>query len=450
MAPFPLIAVLSRYPEPGRTKTRLIPALGAREAARIHRELAGRTVLVARVASGMLAGAFELHGTGASPRAFQRWLGPLAHRTQTGGDLGDRMMAALAPHLEAGRGPALIVGTDCPWLEPRHLVEACTRLAEHDVVIGPALDGGYYLLGLRRPVPEIFSDMHWGTGHVLDATRERLDRLGLRVSLLEPLGDVDLPEDVEAWRQGSGSASSDRDTVGQAGAAGDPTRGPELSVIVPALNEAQLVGAAVKSVLRHPEAEAIVVDGESSDGTAAAALEEGARVLSCVPSRSLQQNLGALHARAHTLVFLHGDARLPEEYDSEVRKILARGRVVAGAFRLRIEGGTPGLRFVEWTTDWRSRVMQMPYGDQALFVPRRTFQESGGFATLPIMEDYEWVRRLRRRGRIAISRKPTTVSARRWERFGVWRTTWVNKLMLLGYRLGVSPDRLARLYGKKQ
>ena len=88
----------------------------------------------------------------------------------------------------------------------------------------------------------------------------------------------------------------------------------------------------------------------------------------------------------------------------------------------------------------------MPYGDQALFLSRRVFFEMGGFAVMPIMEDYEFIRRLRRRGRITISRASTTVSARRWERLGVWRTTWVNKLMVLCYRLGVPVERLARFY----
>jgi hypothetical protein len=88
----------------------------------------------------------------------------------------------------------------------------------------------------------------------------------------------------------------------------------------------------------------------------------------------------------------------------------------------------------------------MPYGDQALFLSRSAFLEMGGFAALPIMEDFEAVARLRRRGRIALAPGSTTVSARRWARLGVRKTTWINKLMVLGYRLGVAPERLARLY----
>ncbi|MGQ9588865.1 MAG: TIGR04283 family arsenosugar biosynthesis glycosyltransferase [Planctomycetota bacterium] len=448
MSPRRKIVVLTRYPEAGRTKTRLIPALGADGAARVHRELAGRTVLVSRVASAIVGAGLEMHGTGASGSTFRSWLGRLDHRNQVDGDLGQRMEAAMSGHLSAGLGPAVIVGTDCPWLEPRHIAEAFARLGGHDVVIGPALDGGYYLLGLRRPLPEIFRGIPWGTDRVLEATMAALARIGSRASLLEPLGDVDLPEDLGAWqRQKERSRLATGGPLDRA-TARDGRDPPEISVILPALNEAPLVGAALESALACPRAEAIVVDGGSSDGTVSAARKHGATVLASLPLRALQQDLGALHARGDILVFLHADARLPGEYAADVRELLARPGTVAGAFRLRIDGAARGLRLVERATDWRARVLRMPYGDQALFLSRRTFFEMGGFALLPIMEDYEFVRRLRRRGRIGISRASTVVSARRWASLGVWRTTWVNQLMILGYRLGVPVERLSRVYRK--
>jgi len=95
----------------------------------------------------------------------------------------------------------------------------------------------------------------------------------------------------------------------------------------------------------------------------------------------------------------------------------------------------------------RSRVLQMPYGDQGIFVHKQTFHELGGFAMLPIMEDFEFVRRLRRRGRIRIVSLPVTTSGRRWQELGPWRTTWINQKVILGYYLGVSPERLAVWYG---
>ena len=219
-----------------------------------------------------------------------------------------------------------------------------------------------------------------------------------------------------------------------------------ISVVIPALNEAALVGGAVETALRYEGAEVIVVDARSTDGTAAEAAAHGAHVLACPASRAAQQNLGALHARGEVLLFLHADARLPAGYAAQVRETLARSRVSAGAFRLRIAGRGAALRLVEAATHVRARLLRMPYGDQAIFLPRDTFVAAGGFATMPLMEDYELVRRLGRLGRVAVARAATTVSGRRWARLGVWRTTWVNRLVILGYRLGVPAATLARFY----
>ena len=118
----------------------------------------------------------------------------------------------------------------------------------------------------------------------------------------------------------------------------------------------------------------------------------------------------------------------------------------AGAFQFRIAGDFPGKRWVEWTTNWRSRHCQLPYGDQALFLRRSSFEELGGYADLPIMEDYELVRRLRRRGRVVTADKAAITSGRRWQKLGFLRTTLINRLVVAGYRLGVNPHRLARFY----
>jgi hypothetical protein len=104
------------------------------------------------------------------------------------------------------------------------------------------------------------------------------------------------------------------------------------------------------------------------------------------------------------------------------------------------------MRFVEWSTHVRSRLLRWPYGDQGLFVPKRVFDELGGFAALPIMEDFDLVRRLRRRGRVVTLDTPAVTSSRRWQELGVLRTTLINQLMIVGFLVGVAPDRLARFY----
>lgn len=219
-----------------------------------------------------------------------------------------------------------------------------------------------------------------------------------------------------------------------------------LAVIIPTLNEATNIGATLASVLTEPDAEAIVVDGGSTDGTQARARQAGAVVIEMAAGRAAQQNAGAAASRGELLLFLHGDTRLPVGWAAVVRQVMARAEVSLGAFRLDIEGATLAERVVAAGANLRSRTWGLPYGDQALFLRRATFERLGGFAPLPIMEDWDLARRARRFGRIEIVDAAVTTSARRWRKLGVVRTLWRNQAVLIGWRLGVAPDRLVDLY----
>ncbi|MEG6549399.1 hypothetical protein V6C53_04060, partial [Desulfocurvibacter africanus] len=131
-------------------------------------------------------------------------------------------------------------------------------------------------------------------------------------------------------------------------------------------------------------------------------------------------------------------------------EIMVRDGLAAGAFSLGIEGQGRGFRLVEAMTNARSRLLSLPYGDQALFMLRERFLRLGGYANMPIMEDYELVRRLGRTGRVATLRASVSTSSRRWARLGVTRTTTVNQMMILGYWLGISADKLAAYYRRKR
>ena len=124
--------------------------------------------------------------------------------------------------------------------------------------------------------------------------------------------------------------------------------------------------------------------------------------------------------------------------------------MAAGAFTLKIDSARAGIRWVERGASLRSRYLALPYGDQALFTTARLFWELGGFPLIPIMEDYVFVRRLARKGRIAVVDRPVLTSGRRWDRLGLVRTTLVNQLMVLGYSLGIAPETLARWYRRSK
>ena len=186
-APPPVrVALFTRWPEAGKAKTRLIPALGPQGAADLHRRLTERTVATVRAAGLPL----EIRSTGADPAHFRAWLNVTDVVDQGDGDLGARLART------AERLPVLLLGADIPGLLPRHLTDAAAVLAEHSAVIGPAMDGGYWLLGLAAPRPAVFRDVAWGTDSVLATT---LARLPAETPRLETLPDLDTPDDLAHW-----------------------------------------------------------------------------------------------------------------------------------------------------------------------------------------------------------------------------------------------------------
>ena len=218
-----------------------------------------------------------------------------------------------------------------------------------------------------------------------------------------------------------------------------------ISVVIPALNESEYIEGALRSA-SAPGVEIIVADGGSVDGTAEAARALGAKVVVIPPGRAAQMNAGAAAATGDALVFLHADTRLPENYGELIREALSSPGVVAGAFTLSIDSDKRCLRVIERLAGFRTRRLGMPYGDQGIFVSADAFRSVGGFPDIPIMEDYEFVRRLQRRGRLACLDACAVTSARRWERLGALRVTLVNQFIIAGYALGISPARLARWY----
>lgn len=221
---------------------------------------------------------------------------------------------------------------------------------------------------------------------------------------------------------------------------------PQISIIIPTLNEAENIKAAIATTQPSSNTEIIVVDGGSQDDTVAIAQSLGVKVISSSPSRAVQMNIGAAVASGEILLFLHADTCLPIGFDEMITTALQQPKVVAGAFALRIDGALGGLRWVETGVNWRSHWLQMPYGDQAIFITKSVFKKIGGFPELAIMEDFELMRCLRRNGRITILPVPVITSARRWIQKGVWKTTLINQIVIIAYLLGVQPERIRQWY----
>ena len=220
----------------------------------------------------------------------------------------------------------------------------------------------------------------------------------------------------------------------------------KISVIIPACNEALHIPATLRSVAADPNSEIIVVDGGSTDVTRSLALAAGVTVLSARPGRARQQNLGAAAASGEILFFLHADTQVPPDYAPLIRQALQAPDVCAGAFSLATANDHPGMRAITRVANVRSRWLQLPYGDQGLFLPARLFFRLGGFPPQQIMEDFAFVRQLQNHGRIITLPQTVLTSDRRWQHLGLWRTTCINQLVIFGYYLGVAPVTLARIY----
>ncbi len=221
-----------------------------------------------------------------------------------------------------------------------------------------------------------------------------------------------------------------------------------ISVVIPALNERELLAATIASARAGGSAEVIVVDAGSTDGTGGEAERAGALVLGPASGRARQMNLGAAAAGGEVILFLHADTALPEGWAAGVEEAAAAADFAAGAFRLGIDGPERTLRMIESMANARARWLGLPYGDQALFLRAETFRRLGGFREMPIMEDVELVRRLRRLGRIVIVPLTVRTSARRWRRLGPWRASLMNQLALAAWLAGVPAARVADWYGR--
>lgn len=191
------LILFTRYPEPGRTKTRLIPALGAEGAAALQQRMSEAIVSQMARFAGQYPVRLEIRYAGGNQQAVEAWLSSdIPCLAQGEGDLGDRLRRTFAQAFAQGSRQVVVIGADCPHLTPALFARAFDALESRDLVLGPAMDGGYYLIGLTRPAPGLFTEIPWGSGEVLTATLKQAQGLHLSTHLLEPLADVDRPEDL--------------------------------------------------------------------------------------------------------------------------------------------------------------------------------------------------------------------------------------------------------------
>jgi len=383
----------------------------------------------------------EVRFVGGDKKRMKKWLGPLySYHFQSGEDLGVRMATAFKDTFQSEVESVILAGTDIPELSAKMLENAFSKLKTIPMILGPSNDGGYYLIGLRRDINDktrdaLFEGVDWGGQRVLEQTKRNARKQKVDYQLLDELNDVDLPEDLIFWEkvQENSVKKTERESI---------------SVIIPTLNEESNIRDTLNSVKSDHVREIILVDGRSIDNTVSIAKSEGVRCLSSRPSRAQQMNKGACHATGDIFIFLHGDTRLPKDYTRHIRRAVRKPDTVGGAFSLAIDSPVKMFRVVECFANWRSRLLKMPYGDQAFFVHSTTFFKAGGFPDQPIMEDAEFIRRLNRKGSISILSQRVKTSARRWLNRGILKTFLINQLVILAYVAGVSVDVIKQFYNR--
>lgn len=222
-----------------------------------------------------------------------------------------------------------------------------------------------------------------------------------------------------------------------------------LTVIIPALNERHGLPDTVARVQAClPEAQIVVADGGSTDGTREWILERPALLLTDAPrGRGPQMNAGAEAASGDVLLFLHADCLLPTEAEAQISSALADPATVGGAFGVRFpDSGGAAMPRLARLINFRSRLVSEATGDQAIFLRRAAFEAAGGFPEWPLFEDMALVSKVKRLGRFRVLPAAVTISPRRWEAHGVWRASLLMCLLYVGYKVGVAPKTLKQWF----
>ena len=425
----PTLLVCLKHPTAGRVKTRLAAALGSQRAAALYRHWIGQVFAHIQPLRGRVRviGYFS----GAEAHEFAQWE-HLADQwwRQPEGDLGTRLAHGFARATDAG-GSIAAIGTDCLDLDVFLLAAAFAQLERHDAVFGPTLDGGYYLVGTSRLLPEFFNGIPWSTPHTLAAHCDLCQTRGWSFSQLPARRDIDTLEDWHAYCEAAAATS------------------PSIAVVIPTLNEASCLPDAISSIGSHTAVRVVVADGGSTDGTLNIAHSLAVDVVTS-PHRGRGCQIAAALQRVteEAVLVLHADARLPDQAIPRIRRhLLEHPECPGGSLGHRFESCELRCRIVEAVDAFRAR-RGMSYGDQGQFFRVAGLQRAGGFPEQALMEDVELSRRLLALGQPAYLNCPILTSPRRIERLGLGRFALLNFSLRTAYRLGgpATCEWLYRLY----
>lgn len=423
----PLVMAFLKAPRPNLVKEQLAREIGSERALDVYRGMVERQLR--QIPRGW---AVEIHYTPDNAEEEMRnWLGAgYTYVVQSGEDFGARLRNGFAHAFASGRVEVLAIAGECPELDTATLFEVITRLRRADLVLGPANEGGLFLVALRRPAGELFERIPWGTPNVLSLMLARAKISGVSRELLTPKDDIDGVTAYRRYLQRVATESS----------------GDRIAVVINAFNNVSTIGAAVdaarQAFLFSP---LIVVDGGSTDGTAETAAAHGAQVVSAGRSRGRQRRMGVnAAASADWLLFLHADSLLPGNAQGLVAGFIEQPRAQVATFRLRFDSTSRFLRSCAWFSRFSSPVTS--FGPQGILIRRAFYEALGGFPDWALFEDVELLRRARAVTPVHVLPGYITASAHRFHERGPVAAQWLNARLLARRMMGGSASELAERY----
>ena len=437
------VIIFTRIPVPGKTKTRMMPALSAEKCAHLHTCFLRDIHATCRMVPADVFVSYAPED-GDKLQTLTDILGrKLSYFPQEGDTLGQRMYHAVHKILQMGYDKCVLIGTDIPELQPGHLEHAFRVLENRDIVFGRTEDGGYYLVGMKKAWKEAFGLQTYGVSTVFADTLRNLEKAGITVGYTDTLQDMDTPADLQSYRRRMRLDDRLKHTcTGRYLAANS-----RISIIVPIYNEEKLIGQMLDQLrpLRK-RCEIILVDGGSTDCTLEKIPSEF-RLIHTGKSRAAQMNAGAEASGGDVLFFLHCDSELPAHPLEQIREVMRDFQ--AGCFGIAFHSWNFFMFTCRVISNHRIKDRKVMFGDQGIFIERELFFEIGMFPDLPVMEDYQLSLTLKEQGiKLGMTRKRIYTSDRRFPpgTVGKLRLMWKMNRLRKMYRDKVPIREISDMY----
>ena len=429
-----------KYPEKGKVKRRLAREIGREKALCLFQKLVRHTLgivsdfkMVHRDVDTFLF----YYPPEKNAEIRKAYPGTWTFVSQTDGHLGDKIGAAFDHVFQKGYGRAVLIGTDIADLIETDIEEAFEALNEDQAVVGPAQDGGFYLIGLKTRFAKAFNFPSWSNSQVCERTLQCFQDAGLRFKVISKRKDIDHEEDLVHVK--------DR-----------PMFNDQVSIIIPFLGRMAQLAPLIELLETQvwPDDEIIIVKDKSPwctnelTGSEPVNITSKTRLIFGPRGRGSQLNCGSRVAKGQLLWFLHADTLPPPNFGYHIRKLSLSPEWALGCFKIRLGRGHFLLGLISKWANFRTKYLKLPYGDQGLFCSRRIFEGVGGFKKQFIMEDVDLVRACNRVGKLLIIAQELYSSPERYLTKGVLRASCQNHLLILLYFLGINDRRLYRLYYK--